>query len=92
MTTTAGTGSEVDAGAVLSCEETDEKLRLGNPRLFPSLSVVDPELMLTVPSHLTAFQGFDALFHCVECYINNANTPMGDIICREGIRASRLRA
>lgn len=90
VTTTAGTGSEVDAGAVLSCEETDEKLRLGNPRLFPSLSVVDPELMLTVPSHLTAFQGFDALFHCVECYINNAHTPMGDIICREGIRSAAM--
>ena len=87
VTTTAGTGSEVDAGAVLSCEETDEKLRLGSPRLFPRLSVVDPELMLTVPSRLTAFQGFDALFHCVECYINNAaHSSIGDIICLEGIR------
>ena len=64
VTTTAGTGSEVDAGGVLSCEERDEKLRLGSPKLFPALSVVDPELMLTVPARLTAFQGFDALFQC----------------------------
>lgn len=86
VTTTAGTGSEVDAGGVLSCEENDEKLRLGSPRLFPALSVVDPELMLTVPARLTAFQGFDALFHNVECYIANNHTLMGDMICREGIR------
>lgn len=86
VTTTAGTGSEVDAGGVISCEENDEKLRLGDPRLFPALSIVDPELMLTVPARLTAFQGFDALFHNVECFIANTNTPMGDMVCREGIR------
>ena len=86
VTTTAGTGSEADAGAVISCEETDEKLRLGDPRLFPRLSVVDPELMLTVPARLTAFQGFDALFHNVECFIAKNHTLMGDVICREGIR------
>lgn len=86
VTTTAGTGSEVDAGAVISCEENDEKLRLGDPRLMPVLAVVDPELMLTVPARLTAFQGFDALFHSVECFIANNHNPMGDMICREGIR------
>ncbi len=86
VTTTAGTGSEADAGGIISCEETDEKLRLGDPRLFPRLSVVDPELMLTVPARLTAFQGFDALFHSVECFIANSHTPMGDMVCREGIR------
>ena len=86
VTTTAGTGSEVDAGAVISCEENDEKLRLGSPKLFPTLSVVDPELMLTVPPRLTAYQGFDALFHSVECYISSVHTLMGDMVCREGIR------
>lgn len=86
VTTTAGTGSEADAGGVISCEENDEKLRLGSPKLFPRLSVVDPELMLTVPARLTAFQGFDALFHNVECFIANNHTLMGDMICREGIR------
>ncbi len=86
VTTTAGTGSEADAGGVISCEENDEKLRLGSPKLFPCLSVVDPELMLTVPARLTAFQGFDALFHNVECFIANNHTLMGDMICREGIR------
>ena len=86
ISTTAGTGSEVDAGAVISCEENDEKLRLGDPRLMPRIAVVDPELMLTVPARLTAFQGFDALFHSVECFIANNHNLMGDMICREGIR------
>lgn len=86
VTTTAGTGSEVDAGGVLSCKQNDEKLRLGDARLFPTLSVVDPELMLTVPARLTAYQGFDALFHNVECLINRHHNPMGDMVCREGIR------
>ena len=86
--TTAGTGSEVDAGGIVSCEETDEKLRLNDPRLFPVLSVVDPELMLTVPAALTAYQGFDALFHNIECFISTVSNPMGDIICREGVRAA----
>ncbi len=85
VTTTAGTGSEVDAGAVLSCEETDEKLRLGDPRLMPRLAVVDPELMLTVPARLTAYQGFDALFHSVECFIACNNNLLGDTICRQAI-------
>lgn len=86
VTTTAGTGSEVDAGGIVSCEETDEKLRLNDQRLFPRISVVDPELMLTVPPRLTAFQGFDAMFHSIECYISNIHNPMGDMICREGVR------
>ena len=86
VTTTAGTGSEVDAGGIISQEETEEKLRLGDGRLFPRLAVVDPELMLTVPPRLTAYQGFDAMFHSIECYISNLRNPMGDMICREGIR------
>ena len=85
VTTTAGTGSEVDAGAVISCEESDEKLRLGDPRLMPVLAVVDPELMLTVPARLTAYQGFDALFHSVECFIANNGNFMSDMICRAGV-------
>ena len=86
--TTAGTGSEVDAGGIVSCEETDEKLRLNDPRLFPALSIVDPELMLTVPGRLTAYQGFDALFHSIECFISTAHSPFGDMVCREGVRTA----
>ena len=72
ITTTAGTGSEADAWGVVSNPETKEKIGFGgDERLFPTLSIVDPELMLTVPPAYTAYQGFDALFHSTEVYIGN---------------------
>lgn len=79
ITTTAGTGSETDAACVITNEETHEKTGFGNPALFPVLAVVDPELMQTVPPKFTAYQGFDALFHSLECYISNRANPMGDL-------------
>lgn len=78
ITTTAGTGTEADPWAVVTKEETNEKIGLGCDQTFPVLSVVDPELMLTVPPHLTAYQGFDALFHSTEGYLNNTSYPISD--------------
>lgn len=70
VTTTAGTGSEVDQYGVISNDETKEKIGFGGyDSLFPRIAVVDPELMTSVPPKFTAYQGFDALFHSVECYI-----------------------
>ena len=68
ITTTAGTGSEVDPWGVVTNEQTHEKI--GVEAAFPVLAVVDPKLMLTVPPKFTAYQGFDALFHSVESYIS----------------------
>lgn len=79
ITTTAGTGSEADAGTVVTNGETHEKTGFVHPDLFPVLSIVDPELMLTVPPDLTAFQGFDALFHSVEGYVSNGTNLMSDM-------------
>ncbi len=80
ITTTAGTGSEVDAFSVISNEETNEKIGLGgDPRLFPRTAIVDPELMTSVPPKFTAYQGFDALFHSVEAYISNSANLMSDM-------------
>lgn len=80
ITTTAGTGSEVDQWGVISNEETNEKIGFGGyDCLFPVLAVVDPELMRTVPAKYTAYQGFDALFHSVECYISAPANLMGDM-------------
>ena len=83
ITTTAGTGTEADPFAVITNEETSEKI--GLKCVFPVLSVVDPELMLSVPERLTAYQGFDALFHAVEGYIANAATPISDIYALKSI-------
>lgn len=80
ITTTAGTGSEVDQWGVVSNEETNEKMGFGGyDSLFPVLAVVDPTLMKSVPAKFTAYQGFDALFHSVECYISAAANLMGDM-------------
>lgn len=68
ITTSAGTGSEVDAWGVVTNPETHEKI--GFQGGYPSLAIVDPELMLTVPANYTAYQGFDALFHSIEGYVS----------------------
>ena len=80
ITTTAGTGSEVDAFSVISNEETNEKIGFGgDERLFPQLAIVDPDLMKSVPPKFTAYQGFDALFHSTECYIARSANLMCDM-------------
>lgn len=85
ITTTAGTGTEADPWTVITKEDTNEKIGFGNQSTFPVLSVVDPELMLTVPEKLTAYQGFDALFHSTEGYIANIATPVSDILALKSI-------
>lgn len=79
ITTTAGTGTEADPWTVITREETNEKIGFGSPQTFPVLSIVDPELMCTVPPLLTAFQGFDVLFHAVEGYISKASTSISNL-------------
>lgn len=80
ITTTAGTGSEVDQYGVISNEETNEKIGFGGyDSLFPRIAIVDPELMKSVPPKFTAYQGFDALFHSVECYISAPANLMSDM-------------
>jgi len=85
ITTTAGTGTEADPWTVIT--NKDEKIGFGNPACtFPVLSVVDPELMVSVPPQLTAFQGFDAFFHAAEGFIANIATPVSDLYALESIR------
>ncbi|QIB68722.1 iron-containing alcohol dehydrogenase [Aminipila butyrica] len=80
ITTTAGTGSEVDQYGVISNQETNEKIGFGGyDSLFPTMAIVDAELMKSVPTKFTAYQGFDALFHSVECYISAAANLMSDM-------------
>ncbi len=86
VTTTAGTGSEADAGGVITKEDTHEKAFVQDPSLFPVLSIVDSELMRTVPPRLTAFQGFDALLHSVEGFVSTGANLASDMYAREAIR------
>lgn len=85
ITTTAGTGTESDPWSVITKEDTHEKIGFGYDKTFPVLSVVDPTLMMSVPAHLTAYQGFDALFHATEGYIANIATPISDMYALKSI-------
>ena len=85
VTTTAGTGTEADPWTVITNEELQEKIGFGGDDFFPVLSIVDPEMMLTIPPHLTAFQGFDAFFHAAEGYIAKIATPVSDAYALKSI-------
>lgn len=88
ITTTAGTGSEVDEYGVITNPVTHEKIGFGGDRaLFPKIAIVDPQLMVTVPAKFTAYQGFDALFHSTETYICNIANLMSDMVSSTAIKA-----
>ena len=85
IATTAGTGSEINAFGVISNPDTNEKIGFGDPSLVPVLSIVDPELMKTVPPKYTAYQGFDALFHNTEVMISNGVNIMSETLALSAI-------
>lgn len=73
--TTAGTGSETTIAAVVTDPGTHEKYAISSLPLVPRLAVLDPELMLGLPPHITSTTGMDALTHAVEAYIGlNGNS------------------
>ncbi|WP_206597552.1 iron-containing alcohol dehydrogenase [Polycladidibacter stylochi] len=87
ITTTAGTGTETDPFCVITNEDTAEKLDFACDALFPAISIIDPELMLSLPKLLTIYQGFDALFHALECYITNrGENRLVDLYAEDSIR------
>lgn len=86
ITTTAGIGSEVNQWSVITNDATNEKIGFGGyDCLFPVLSVVDPELMVSVLVKFTTYQGFDALFYSTECYISKAHNLIGDMLALTAI-------
>jgi alcohol dehydrogenase class IV len=84
--TTAGTGSEVTRNAVLGSPEHAVKVSLRSPLMLPRLALVDPELTYSLPAHVTAYTGMDALTQVLEPFVCNQPNPMIDAICREGMR------
>lgn len=84
--TTSGTGSNVTAVAVVTNPLERSKSALSSPRLFPQVSIVDPELMLTLPPYMTAVTGFDAFSHAFESYITPKCSPYTEILALESIK------
>ncbi len=87
--TTAGTGSEVGRSAVFTLQATNAKTVVFAPNLIPSLALLDPALLVSLPASSTAATGMDALTHCVEAYCAQGDHPMADAIALEGIRFVR---
>ena len=71
--TTAGTGSETTLAAVVTDTATHEKNAINDIRLKPRFAVLDPELTVGLPPHITSTTGMDALTHAVEAYIGKSN-------------------
>jgi len=86
VTTTSGTGSQVTQVAVVTNTEKRDKSAIYNPIVYPRVSIVDPELMLTVPEHITASTGFDVFTHAFETYIHPASSPYTDMMAEEAIQ------
>ena len=84
--TTAGTGSEVTPISVLDDPEKGIKAPLAHDNFFPKVAVVDPELTLTMPKHVTAATGFDALAHAIEGYWSKNHQPICDLMALETVR------
>jgi alcohol dehydrogenase len=84
--TTAGTGSEVTHIAVISDRRNHYKPGMVHPSLYPTVSIVDPELMLTAPKGVTASTGADALFHALEGYISRGANAFTDMVALESMR------
>jgi len=84
--TTAGTGSEAQAYALVSDDATHEKMACGDPSAAFRVAILDPELLLSLPRAVTAATGYDAIAHAVETWVTTARNPASDLFAREAFR------
>ncbi|USH03867.1 iron-containing alcohol dehydrogenase [Grimontia kaedaensis] len=84
--TTAGTGSEVGRASVITKEDEKRKLIIFHPKMLPEKVILDPELTVGLPAHITAATGMDALSHSLEALCAPGYHPMAEGIAIEGIR------
>ena len=86
VSTTSGTGSQVTQAAVVTDLEEKNKVTIFHSGLFPSVSIVDPELMLSAPPRVTAATGFDAFTHAFESYLGNLTSPLTESMSLQAIK------
>ncbi|GMG86708.1 iron-containing alcohol dehydrogenase [Biformimicrobium ophioploci] len=84
--TTAGTGSECTIAAVVSDPQAQEKFAVTSLKIVPPYAVLDPELMLGLPPHITASTGMDALTHAIEAYIGGFGTSFTDDYAEKAVK------
>ena len=83
--TTAGTGSEVTASAVITDEERNFKMSVFTYYNIPKYAILDPELIMTAPASIAAACGVDALIHAMEAYLSTAATPFSDAMAEKAM-------
>ncbi|HKJ97341.1 MAG TPA: iron-containing alcohol dehydrogenase [Desulfotignum sp.] len=76
--TTCGTGSEVTWVSVITDVDRKFKMSIKGPKLYPAVSIVDPDLIVTLPKPMIASTGMDALTHAVEAYLAKPATLITD--------------
>lgn len=86
MPTTAGTGSEVTRGLVMTNEAQHMKCVVFTTHILPEVALVDPDLTMSMPAVVTADTGMDSLVHAVEAFVSTGATPLSDQWAEEAIR------
>jgi len=84
--TTCGTGSEVTWVAVITHAGRKFKMSIKGPLMYPAVALVDPDLLITLPAHLVASTGLDALTHAVEAYTSKPASAITDTLALEAVR------
>lgn len=90
--TLAATGSEYDAGGVISRTETNDKIGYIDPLLYPVCSILDPEYTFTVSKKQTAAGCADAMNHIMEQYFTGDTTLLNDGFCEAGLKSLMVNA
>jgi alcohol dehydrogenase class IV len=86
VSTTSGTGSHVTQVAVMTETKTKTKSAIYNSIIYPKVAIVDPDLMESLPPHVTASTGFDAFCHAFESYLHTAASPYTNLMAQEAIK------
>ncbi|MDD2533545.1 MAG: iron-containing alcohol dehydrogenase [Eubacteriales bacterium] len=85
ITTTAGTGTEINRYFVITNDTTHEKPGFGYACSYPTVSIVDPELMLSLPTASTLDTGVDVLFHAMESFVSKGATRFSDMLAEQAM-------
>jgi alcohol dehydrogenase class IV len=89
LPTTAGTGSEVSFAAVIKDRDEHVKFQIADFPMYPRLAVLDPDATRTLPPHIAAATGMDAMTHAIEGYVSREWTQHGDAYALQALRLIR---